>query len=169
MRLEIDEVISGGMSIPRNEVLMKMFNLIDIGERAGSGVPSIYKVWSDQQWMSPEISERLDRVERTMITLPFVEVTKKSSDKKVAIKSEEDGGNLGGNGGNLGGNGGNLGGNHLAVIELIENEPEITLIEMSERAGTSLRTIERIVSELKKAGKIERVGSNRTGHWKVLN
>jgi len=57
----------------------------------------------------------------------------------------------------------------LAVIELIENEPEITLTEMSERTGTSLRTIERIVSELKRDGKIERVGSSRTGHWEVIN
>ena len=29
----------GGESDPRNKALMKMFNLINIGERAGSGVP----------------------------------------------------------------------------------------------------------------------------------
>ena len=29
----------GGESAPRNKSLMKMFNLINIGERAGSGVP----------------------------------------------------------------------------------------------------------------------------------
>mgnify|MGYP006888148135 FL=1 len=28
-----------GESVPRNKSLMKMFNLINIGERAGSGVP----------------------------------------------------------------------------------------------------------------------------------
>ena len=32
----------GGDSDPRNKVLMKMFNLINIGERSGSGVPSIF-------------------------------------------------------------------------------------------------------------------------------
>lgn len=31
----------GGESDPRNKALMKMFNLINIGERAGSGVPNI--------------------------------------------------------------------------------------------------------------------------------
>ena len=31
----------GGESDPRNKALMKMFNLIGIGERAGSGVPEL--------------------------------------------------------------------------------------------------------------------------------
>ena len=31
----------GGESDPRNKALMKMFNLINIGERAGNGVPNI--------------------------------------------------------------------------------------------------------------------------------
>ena len=35
----------GGESNPRNKALMKMFNLINIGERAGSGVPNIFNVW----------------------------------------------------------------------------------------------------------------------------
>ena len=27
-----------------------MFNLINIGERAGSGVPNIFNVWADEGW-----------------------------------------------------------------------------------------------------------------------
>ncbi|MFI3214603.1 MAG: hypothetical protein R3Y24_14890 [Eubacteriales bacterium] len=30
---------------------MKMFNLINIGERAGSGVPNIFNVWEDEGWI----------------------------------------------------------------------------------------------------------------------
>ena len=37
----------GGVSDPRNRGLMKMFNLIDIGERAGSGIPKIFNIWKD--------------------------------------------------------------------------------------------------------------------------
>ena len=40
----------GGESDPRNKALMKMFNLINIGERAGSGVPNIFNVWADEGW-----------------------------------------------------------------------------------------------------------------------
>jgi len=71
LRLEIDEAISGGVSVPRNEILMKMFNMIDIGERAGSGIPSIYKTWREQQWAVPELSVRFDKIERTTLTLTF--------------------------------------------------------------------------------------------------
>ena len=42
----------GGESDPRNKSLMKMFNLINIGERAGSGVPNIFNVWNDEGFVN---------------------------------------------------------------------------------------------------------------------
>ena len=72
----------GGESDPRNKALMKMFNLINIGERAGSGVQNIFNVWEDEGWEEPTIEERFDP-DRTVLTLSF----KKSGDKKAAIKS----------------------------------------------------------------------------------
>ena len=47
------QMLKGGISDPRNKALMKMFNLIGIGERAGSGVPDIYSVWEQQGWKQP--------------------------------------------------------------------------------------------------------------------
>ena len=70
-----------GFSNPRNSVLMKMFNLLDIGERAGSGIPNIYSVWQAQKWAQPHIEERLDSIERTILSLPIVKVPIKSADK----------------------------------------------------------------------------------------
>lgn len=69
-------------SDPRNKALMKMFNLINIGERAGSGVPNIFNVWADEGWEEPVIEEKFNP-DRTVLSLSF----KKSSDKKAAIKS----------------------------------------------------------------------------------
>ena len=77
----------GGESDPRNKSLMKMFNLINIGERAGSGVPNIFNVWNDEGWEEPVIEERFDP-DRTILTLSFLKKqTKKTSDKKQANKS----------------------------------------------------------------------------------
>lgn len=60
-----------------------MFNLIDIGERAGSGIPELFDVWSNEGWEDPIIEERLDGVERTKLSLSFIEkATKKSDEKK---------------------------------------------------------------------------------------
>ena len=83
-RIEIDTAKSGGVSDPRNGTMLKMFNLIDIGERAGSGIPNIFRVWREQGWTAPVISENFDP-DRIMLSLAF----KKSDDKKVAIKSDD--------------------------------------------------------------------------------
>ena len=60
----------GGISDPRNKILMKMFNLINIGERAGSGVPNIFNTWADQGWIDPVIEKQFDP-DRTILTLAF--------------------------------------------------------------------------------------------------
>lgn len=60
----------GGKSDPRNKSLMKMFNLIDIGEHAGSGVPNIFNVWEDEGWEEPIIKENF-APDRTSLTLTF--------------------------------------------------------------------------------------------------
>ena len=78
----------GGESDPRNKSLMKMFNLINIGERAGSGVPNIFNVWNDEGFVEPEIEERFDP-DRTVLTLSFIKkATKKSDEKKATKKSD---------------------------------------------------------------------------------
>ena len=79
----------GGESDPRNKSLMKMFNLINIGERAGSGVPNIFNVWNDEGFVEPEIEERFDP-DRTVLSLSFVKKqAKKTSDKKQAKKTSD--------------------------------------------------------------------------------
>ena len=81
------QMLKGGISDPRNKVLMKMFNLIGIGERAGSGVPDIYSVWEQQGWKQPEVIEEYGP-DRTILKLSLIKkVAIKNGDKKVAIKS----------------------------------------------------------------------------------
>ena len=78
----------GGESDPRNKSLMKMFNLINIGERAGSGVPNIFNVWNDEGFVEPEIEERFDP-DRTILTLSFAKKAPKKSDEKKATKKND--------------------------------------------------------------------------------
>ncbi|NMM65319.1 hypothetical protein HBE96_22325 [Clostridium sp. P21] len=52
-----------------------MFSLIGIGERVGSRIENIYKVWDEQSWRKPEIIEnfqpdRITMVLRTVLLLP---------------------------------------------------------------------------------------------------
>lgn len=80
----------GGESDPRNKSLMKMFNLINIGERAGSGVPNIFNVWEDEGFVEPVIEERFDP-DRTILSLSFIkkQAKKKSDRKKRQKKADE--------------------------------------------------------------------------------
>ena len=64
--------------------MLKLFNMIDIGERAGSGIPNIYRVWQDQGWAEPTIMQTFDP-DRTTLSLVF----KKTSDKKRAINESD--------------------------------------------------------------------------------
>jgi len=48
---------------------MKMFNLVNVGERAGSGIPNIYAVWKNEGWDEPQLEERFSP-DRTILSLP---------------------------------------------------------------------------------------------------
>ena len=55
----------------------------------------------------------------------------------------------------------------LAVLKLLMENPRLTKIELSEQSGISEGSIKKIISKLKSAGWLERVGSNKTGYWLV--
>jgi predicted HTH transcriptional regulator len=92
LRVSVHDAVFGGVSDPRNVTLIKLFNLIDIGERSGSGLPSIFEVWKTQGWKMPVLEEQFNP-DRTILSLALSpqeskKVAIKSGDKtKVAIKS----------------------------------------------------------------------------------
>ena len=89
IRIGKKQMLLGGISDPRNKNLMKMFNLLGIGERAGSGIPDIYQVWTDQGWNSPVVEEFYNP-DRTRLSLDFSpKVTKKTSEENKRRKTEE--------------------------------------------------------------------------------
>ncbi len=83
-RIDVETAKSGGVSDPRNSALIKMFNLVNVGERAGSGIPNIFNVWKKQGFPAPDISESF---EPDRITLSLALTI--SSDKKQAIKKSD--------------------------------------------------------------------------------
>ena len=53
------------------------------------------------------------------------------------------------------------------IIEVIRSKPDITLDQLSTETGIARRTLARYMSALKEAGRIERVGGKRYGHWEI--
>ena len=56
----------------------------------------------------------------------------------------------------------------VKIIELIYQNKKITTSEMAESIGISTRAIEKQIAKLKEQGKIQRIGADKGGHWKVL-
>lgn len=75
------QMLKGGESDPRNKSLMKMFNLINIEERSGSGVPLILNTWEDEGWKKPVIEERFDP-DRTILELEFAKKTSEENKRR---------------------------------------------------------------------------------------
>jgi len=64
LRVSKDVAIDGGVSDPRNSVMLKVFSLINYGERAGSGLSNIFYTWEHVFHTKAELNESMgvDRV-----------------------------------------------------------------------------------------------------------
>ena len=149
IRVGKKQIRLGGVSDPRNKGLMKMFNLIDIGERAGSGVPDIFNVWNVEGFESPEIIEEFDP-DRTKLILSFEKRKKqaiKTSDKnkrqKQATKTLE---------------------NIELIIKYLENVGEANTATISEKIGLSPARTRDILANM---DEVEALGSNRNRTYRL--
>lgn len=143
----------GGRSDPRNKALMKMFNLINIGERAGSGVPNIFNVWSDEGWVEPVIEEQFDP-DRTILSLEFTKkvpeknagkkcrkkVPEKSAGKKITKKTQE---------------------NYSLLLEAMQPEIWYKASDLGNVVSVKERRIKELLSELTEQGMLESTGATK--------
>ena len=73
LRISVDQLYSGGISDPRNPTMLKMFQMLGLGEKSGSGMPKILRAWKEQAWLMPLVSENLD-LDMTTIMLPLISI-----------------------------------------------------------------------------------------------
>lgn len=67
-RINVEDAKYGGISDPRNGTLVKMFNILDIGDSSGDGLSRIYDIWQQMGWDFPIIRETFapDTIELTL-------------------------------------------------------------------------------------------------------
>jgi len=56
---------------------------------------------------------------------------------------------------------------HAAVLKVIKNYPSLRIEDIAKLAGIGRTRTTQIITDLKALGKIERVGGNKKGYWKV--
>ena len=143
--LAIDQDESGfysGSSLPVNEVLASIFLQLRISERSGRGVPKIVSIYGKE-------SIKIEK-NRITVTIPFNKINVNSfeivSDKvyhKVTNKTED------------------------IIIAIIRDNPNITVNQLMIKTSLSEPGVKKNLKQLKEKGIIERVGSNKTGYWKI--
>lgn len=149
---------------PKNPVIAAFFRNIGFADQLGSGVRNLYKYSRVYSGKDPEFLE--DDVFK--IIVPVDECY------SIEVQSDGIGGNVDGVGGNIDGDDSNIGGNkseqseYMDLLFIVTQEPQITQKELSLRLKLSLRTTQRIMTELQKEGRLGREGSTRTGKWVVL-
>ena len=168
MRISLKTALEGGISDPRNATLMKMFSLIGIGERAGSGIPSIISVWSDATGVVPTYKQSFapDRVQFVIdvngttadkplkgdVAVPLSgELSGKTSEKtteKITEKTTEK--------------------TTEKILCFIKENPKITYRELAEVLGLTEDGIYWSVKQLRGQGLLRRVGGRKEGYWKVI-
>ena len=102
---------------------MKIFNLLDFGERAGSGVPNILQTWEAQNWASPQVEEQYGP-DRTRLTLALTNIGGQDVRQDVRQESIDD-----------------------KIENLIRNNPSITAKEMAEHFKVNEKTIRRHIKK----------------------
>lgn len=149
-RIEVAAAKSGGFSDPRNSILMKMFNLIDIGERAGSGIPSIYYVWKNQGWNEPRITHTYEP-NRIELSLPLI----KNDDKNVTITGDGKKSN------------GKSEIQKAMIIEHLTDHADATVAELSELLDVKTSRVKKLIYELIDENIIAAEGANRNRKYKL--
>ncbi len=153
-RIDVEVAKAGGVSDPRNGALIKMFNLVDIGERAGSGIPNIYSVWNKQGWITPSISESFDP-ERITLSLAIG----KTDDKKPTIKTDDKKPTIKSNAKTLA--------QKAAIVEYLTDHASGTNADLCKLLGVQSTRVKEILADLIAENIVVSVGANRNRTYQL--
>lgn len=153
------QMLRGGISDPRNKTLMKMFNMIGIGERAGSGIPDIYQVWENEGWPMPVVEESYNP-DRTRLSLEFAkkQTIKTSEEEKEPKRSQKGAEKELIKGAER----------KKEILKLIKVNSTITQVEIMKELGLTRKQVQKDMKELQEMHIIAREGTNRRGRWIIV-
>jgi len=131
----------GKRSHSRNPLIFGLFARMHLVEQVGSGVARMKQLMADAGLPLPVFKTA------GIFTVIFQRPEKSSvkSSVKGSVKSS------------------------VKIIEMIIENPHITIPEMAKRLELSTRAVEKQMARLKEKGEINRVGSDKDGYWEIMN
>lgn len=88
-RMPLEEARKPGSTDPRNEAMMKMFAMVEIGERAGSGMDKIFEGWNWAGYAEPSYKVGFGP-DRTTLTLPLVSASATGRNRQKSAETPTD-------------------------------------------------------------------------------
>ena len=148
LKLPLEQIYHGGESKARNQRMQNMFRMIGYGENLGSGFPLILNAWNEKHWLKPELQEQpeLMQVKLTLHVQPDPINDPITDPINGPIKLTE---------------------RQELILQMFAEDKSLSRERICEKTGLSDGTIKREIAFLKKSGYLERIGSLKTGYWKV--
>ena len=126
--------------------------MIGYGENLGSGFPLILNAWNEKHWLKPELQEQpeLMQVKLTLHVQPDPISGPVSGPVNGPINGPI-----------------NLTDRQELILQMFAEDKSLSIGKLCEKTGLPATTVKREIAFLKKSGYLERIGSFKTGYWKV--
>lgn len=144
LRIPFEIAKKGGESDQRNPIIHKIFALVGLGERTGSGLNMIVKVWKNKNWKEPILKE-VDGLERTELILDMINQNPPINPPISLTNTQQ------------------------KIIALLSQKNTMKIEEIADNLGLKVNTIKKNIKQLKDIGVLIREGTTRKGYWKILN
>ncbi len=152
--LPVKDILGRIYSKLRNPTIAKLFRFVGIAENAGYGMKKLVS-WERLTGTRPTIES-----ERTIAVVSFP--------LKSAIQRKNEDGDVGKNVGKDVGKdvGKNLNERQHRILDLVTNNPTVSMAEMAKTIGVTTRTIEREIPKMEFI--IRHVGPKNGGYWEII-
>ncbi len=150
LKLPVERIYAGEESKARNQSMQNLLRMIGFGEGLGSGFPLILDAWNEKQWPRPELVEEQDLMQVKLVLK--IGINKGSVLKNVSKSVLKE-----------------LSDRQLNIIQFVQESPDSTWAEMSERLKVSSKTIQRDIKDMQEKGILSREGGRADGYWVIHN
>jgi predicted HTH transcriptional regulator len=166
LRIPARQALHGGLSDCRNRTIQQMFLMLNLGERAGSGLPRILAGW-EGQGRSLVLRDDFEPHDHTVLTMSWgPSTTQQGRPGATGTPGKTPGEMPGKTPGKTPGKA--PGKTPELVLQALLASPSATVPALALQLGRSESAILRAIRKLREEGRLRRIGPDKGGHWAVL-
>ncbi|MCI5139028.1 MAG: HTH domain-containing protein, partial [Candidatus Electrothrix sp. AR1] len=133
----------------RKQTLHQLFLMINLGERAGSGLPKIRQGWENNGGIL-HLSDAFEPYDQTRLEMLWEAIEKGNAGETLGKRR------------------GNAGKTTEQILQLLATTPAMTIPELAALLNRSESAVERAIRKLRLEEKLKRIGPAKGGYWQIL-